>query len=44
LGKLYQSTGKKEQATAEFAKVNQLHRAEDGSLVHQMNGSSPPHH
>jgi hypothetical protein len=38
-GRLYQVMGEKEQANAELAKVNQLHKVQDEGLVRQMAGS-----
>ena len=38
-GRLYQVMGEKEQANAELAKVNQLHKVQDEGLVRQMTGS-----
>lgn len=41
LARLYQATGKSEEARAEFARARALHEKEDKSLVQQMTPASP---
>lgn len=41
LAHVYQALGKKNEAIAELAKVNQLHKTKDEGLVRQMNGGPP---